>query len=114
MSKYTPGPWIIAEMEAHRATRIGDLFLGIGSNTPRSDGSDGICRVSALALLDDEDKANANLIATAPELLQQLEIAERTIVEMLETLGRDAKLKHNVLPEIRAAIAKAKGEEETR
>lgn len=58
---------------------------------------------------DGETELNAHLIVAAPELLEALETCERYLVERgVEFKGRTGRT--IVLPKIRAAIAKAKGE----
>ncbi len=91
---HTPGPWTIMAMDADIGCRTilgGRSYFAITETVGLSD--------------DDEDRANAHLIAAAPELLEALEaIAEgRTLVmddigeTFAEALRRDA----------RAAIEKA-------
>lgn len=107
MSKHTPGPWrwldrgqfhvLTADMIAEpgdypdEKKHIHDDGSAAGEYSPQID----------------VDGANGLLIAAAPELLEACLTAEECIVELLDMVGRDAKLFHNVLPQIRAAILKA-------
>jgi len=102
MSQHTPGPWIVTgeEREGERPhlcveTAKGGIIANIhgGCHYPT--------RPTILQ--------NARLIAAAPELLEALHAAENIIVELLEIVGGDADLGHNVLPQVRAVIAKAEG-----
>jgi|SanBayMetagenome_1026888.scaffolds.fasta_scaffold00750_8 hypothetical protein len=99
MSKHTPGPWFYAESE------VGTPFVD----------SESVGDLSAVALPLDEQKANAHLIAAAPDLLAALE-------DLLPDLqcwcdvAFTARGKHqpNTLchheENVKAAIAKAKGQ----
>lgn len=82
MSKHTPGPWFYAESE------VGTPFVD----------SESVGDLSAVALPLDEQKANAHLIAAAPDLLEALE----DLLPWLE----DARMADGA----RAAIAKARGQ----
>jgi hypothetical protein len=89
---FTPGPWKVAGWVRRR----GHFLIIDGSTAGRQ-----------LAVADDEDelidsltaKANANLIATAPELYQAL-------VQCLPVIDSETRLGK----QIRAAVAKARGE----
>jgi len=70
---HTKGKWEDGDSVAMKATPSGERFLGVGIVGGRS-----VCRVSWLADLDDEDEANADLIAAAPALLDEL-IAVRSL-----------------------------------
>lgn len=87
--KHTPGPWRIYRQGNH--IRIGPDFG----------------HVVAVVYLDkdflDTDRADAELISAAPELLEALEIA----VKFFNNNGGDAD--YTWLPVLKAAIAKAKG-----
>ena len=94
--KHTPGPWVVDHMSAHLVRSQDDkngrhiAAVGPANYTPRYD----------------VDDANARLIAAAPELLEALECL---------LAKADIEFK-NIWPETRndarAAIAKAKGEEQ--
>lgn len=87
-TKHTPGPWHYAECQMGTpfvdTESVGDLF--------------------AAALPLDEERANANLIAAAPELLAACEAA----LACLNFFGSDQIEPFRV--RCRAAIAKAKGQ----
>jgi len=70
---HTKGRWEVGDSVAMKATPSGERFLGVGIVGGRS-----VCRISGLADLDDEDEANADLIAAAPVLLDEL-IAVRSL-----------------------------------
>ena len=95
MSKHTDGPWKIKYLPP------------MGFVPPSHEiqyGEDGECVAERVCSEDD-----ANLIAAAPELLEALEGVEKYLVERgIErkgTVGRTI-----VLPAIKKAIAKARGE----
>lgn len=91
MSKHTPGPW------------QNDCGLVYGREPKNmSSPSFDIFDASEWPGDVDEAQANARLIAAAPELLEALELAESIVAAMLGG-GRE-------LVQIRAAIAKARGE----
>ena len=101
-AKHTPGPWVIlkgwdgtVEISASRPYRINNISAG----TPL------ICDVYQHPAFDGfSSQANANLIASAPELLEALELISRYI----EPTAVDAASMQKVA---RAAIAKATGAE---
>ena len=93
--KHTPGPWRVES--ANRQ----NFFFGIWAQVTKT-GSMEIARVSGLA---EFDRANANLIAAAPELL---EACKEALAEF-EWIGpREAtSVSQDILTK---AIAKAEGE----
>ena len=82
---HTPGPWHIDNETDYRI--YVESSFGV------------IAKVGPFAEIDDEDKANARLIAAAPDLLAACEEAYAFL--SAEDLAW--------LPSLRAAIAKAKG-----
>ncbi|MFA5379870.1 MAG: hypothetical protein WC455_29190 [Dehalococcoidia bacterium] len=89
-SKHTPGPWGID------INSVGEYLISAGPiGTP----------VDYLAVITNRkrSKANARLIAAAPELLEALAFC----VEALEV---EAPIYRDHIAQARAAIAKAKGE----
>lgn len=92
MSKHTQGPWTV---DGAVATENLDV-LGEGGR---------------IAMLDCDDidaetlKANARLIAASPEMLAALRVAQSELHYFTATRGSEA---HEI---VRAAIAKATGEE---
>jgi hypothetical protein len=122
MSKHTPGPWVALFPEARRYYEGVDVtnFEVLTQKTRaqfRAEGLDhydrsneDVANVSIVSnqfwwdMTDDEAKANARLIAAAPELLEALEKA-------LNESGCDGDQCGTEWHELaRAAIAKAKGE----
>lgn len=88
MSKYTPGPWETLAYISHEQ-QTDFILVKIGR------------RVHMVGY-SDEDKANARLIAAAPELLEALEAILEDAFGGMDTLAR--------IQAAEAAIAKAKGE----
>jgi len=92
---FTPGPWVAmckaVYTESDNPTR--EILWG-GHNTRSAS--------------DDEKKANARLIAAAPELHAQAKILERLLIElsMQGETGTD-----EALEEVRAVLAKVDGGE---
>ena len=92
---FTPGPWVAmckaVYTESDNPTR--EILWG-GHNTRNAS--------------DDEKKANARLIAAAPELHAQAKILERLLIElsMQGETGTD-----EALEEVRAVLAKVDGGE---
>jgi len=94
---HTPGPWKVAE----------NLFGNTASyevyaNVETKSGKGGYTRICQITPRD--QKANARLIAAAPELLEALE----AMVEMVEMNGLG---KRYALDLAASAITKARGEE---
>ena len=92
MSKHNSGPWKITHT-AINGYRVNDS-TGWGV---------------AIVLKDVNDKANARLIAAAPQMLEALEMADELIDQLVidNTDGYAEERAH-----IRAAIAAAKGEDQ--
>ena len=95
-TKHTPGPWIGA------GPSFGDTLPRytteiVTESEDEDDGSVSICRLP-FNHHDDENEANAHLIAAAPDLLAALEL----LLPYLEDCRMDK--------EAAAAIAKAKGQ----
>jgi hypothetical protein len=90
VSKPTPGPWSIEDAfdiiaaDGYNLVSVADASIDEGGRPS-------------------EDKANARLIAAAPEMLEALEFVETMLIL------KDAKAP-DTLKVVRAAIAKAKGE----
>lgn len=107
-TQYTPGPWEVgyASPENRETSTLAVwkkevLDAGFGSV---------VCKISPEKTMDETDKANAHLIAAAPELLEALIKSIRVIKQWH---GADVfDIYYNNAPEmkpIREAIAKAKG-----
>jgi len=106
MSEYTKGPWLIAEEDSRFIYALGpqgtNLFW---------------CKVDKAGpekISDSEAKANARLIAAAPELLEVLiEVFECSQLVPCTANPESAAcflMDANIMDLVRAAIAKAKGE----
>jgi hypothetical protein len=95
MTKHTPGPW---EFDDKHSSGFPLLCLYAADNRNPFHGSRS----------DDEQNANARLIAAAPELLEAL----RAITDQLERIGDTRYDKDGqYIDAARAAIAKATGEQ---
>lgn len=108
--KHTPGPWVAQE----RSNSMIDIHHSFGNVKGAITLS--LCRVQSRESWIDESKANAALIAAAPELLEALKLAlkaldaigdEMTVGERYTNAGQ--YLLDSLNP-ARAAIAKATGE----
>jgi len=101
-TKHTPGPWETKPEECDkpyiriRGTRLGSRYKVANAITPVYDG------VGAREA--EETRANARLIAAAPELLEAL----RGLMKLDEDLCSEGAIE--ALDKARAAIAKATGE----
>ncbi len=91
--KHTPGPWEV-DLENGEITAKGPVVIGTIYGA-----DDFPCNEDDIA---EECKANACLVATAPELLAACEAALRLAEEMSEG---------DLYNQIKKAIAKAKGEQ---
>lgn len=91
MRKHTPGPWHYFETADGRC-RVKPL-----------NGKYIVAECSAMEPQCEEQRANARLMAAAPDLLEALKAARRFVVSSHEPVGSE-------LDDIDAAIAKAEGE----
>jgi hypothetical protein len=93
--KWTPGPWgLISDA---------DDDWGLWSVHNAKNPLDHVCDVA--------DYPNARLIAAAPDLYDALEVAEESIVAFAEGVGvYGYSGASDVLVQVRAAMAKARGE----
>ena len=95
-AKFTPGPW-----------------HSMGSTTIEAADEETICLLSAMYRTKKELKANALLIAAAPDLLEALREASTAIREELDAAGHEEDehptiTEHReVLARVEAAISKA-------
>lgn len=104
--KHTPGPWNIEQS----AELLDDENLGLAditAQTPDSEYKTEVARVYCENRKGATVGPNARLIASAPELLEALEIAE-VILDSVAFVSEDGDTE-KPLKIIRAAIAKAKG-----
>ena len=104
MSKHTKGPWAVVEH---------DHAICIQTESP-SKTKYGASRYAAIGGFDrndraqlEEARANARLIAAAPELLDAL---EQMVSVFLDTEGRHGESENDAMDAANAAITKATGE----
>ncbi len=106
MKTHTPGPWLVRFDEDRFDSKLSVLEVVDGSdaslNHPQGELVLARVNVSAFAPHMDEPLANANLIASAPELLSAL---ESLVADFERIIGRPIEAEH----EAKAIIAKAKG-----
>lgn len=104
MSKHTPGPWLVVpDIRTDDFDREYIAGYNVVSGKVVVIGDEGIMG---------DGLANATLIAAAPELLDSLKVAEKSL-ELLHSVlsGQDAKsIAWRQLKKCRAAISKALGE----
>jgi len=93
-NKWTPGPWRVDDDGV-------DYPLIIGNDEKY------VCEI-LFHPQPSQQVANAHLIAAAPDLYEALETAESCIVDVVGAFG--VKVPDEILQEIRAALAKARGE----
>lgn len=105
---HTPGPWRAGETPASTTDRSIGIFTAQPGDEPME-----ICTVwndEDHEVSDEQAEADARLIAAAPDLLAACElIALRLEVEQRERGDGSPFLGAAILPQLRAAIAKAHG-----
>lgn len=113
--KPTPGPWRVRDEDGEPYTDVmaGDRLLA--SAYPEYSKYDHRGSADQILRAYDEAKANARLIAAAPELYRQLEDAQMTLEEATKLLVEryPSVANHIVNPcaiRCAAALAKARGE----
>ena len=104
-AEYTPGPWVHYDDSADGKTNRHEI-AAFGKT---------ICHI--YHSVPEQDKANARLIAAAPELLEALELMLKPAIKCLEANGatkanNGVTLTYSVrqIENYRAAIAKARGQ----
>ena len=104
--KHTKGEWVFGYGDT---VEYGMVF-GVGLNTTPDWTT--VCVLSLPDEVNEEDLANARLIAAAPELLQALQVAEKKLEELENAVsgGDDEIYVEGAILTVRAAIAKATGE----
>lgn len=106
---HTPGPWTIGEAgntgEAFCITAETRDICWTSDSTGTEDDGTGL-------LVTEEDKANARLIAAAPEMLAALRVAKTELIDMYERLYPADESDNDTtiaIDAVIAAIAKAEG-----
>ena len=94
-AKFTPGPWTVDESHIDGAINAGKRHVALANFYN--------CHDEEMRVTRDQQKANTQLIAAAPDLLD----AAQTALECLEEGGFGKAYAEDVL---RAAIRKAGGE----
>lgn len=110
-SKHTPGPWGMDTVKTQVGCcyKIGVFPSKVGHDNFACVYADG-CRVDEDSGIAAELKANARLIASAPELLEALEIAKNGLMWFREQYPDEVnECDHEAMQQIEAAIAKATG-----
>lgn len=107
-SRPTPGPWLLEE---HGRDPEGAVTVYGRFTIPDGRGKGELimpavakCAITTRWAPDEEDWANARLIASAPDLLEAL---ERVLGELLST-GRTSRLIEEAIGQARDAIEKAR------
>ncbi|MBX7132569.1 MAG: hypothetical protein K1X67_07845 [Fimbriimonadaceae bacterium] len=114
--KFTPGPWVASVVVSNRGNGIPAGTLCVTGNAQPGMGNEAgegaICLVSPPEHVTDEDRANAFLIAAAPELFDALtrlvEVCESN--SMLETVFESLATPMGVLAGAKAALVLATDE----
>ena len=97
---HTPGPWQLHELSAAESEILAPF--GIETRAP----------IAILVHLDEEEVANARLIAAAPDLLAALKaVYGCSIYPPCEKCGSGQAIDGETIKLVRAAIARARGEE---
>lgn len=98
--KFTPGPWRIGD--------AGHTVFGPPTDKPSPKTIATMPKIKApcKSVELDENIANAQLIAAAPELLEAAKRAEKTLLKLLKDGNHDG-----VLRDLNAAISKAEGKQ---
>jgi hypothetical protein len=115
MSKHTPGPWTIKVDKNQYDTFFNEEVYAIYSK-PNADTNILICDAGAIEY--DENKANAKLIAAAPEMFEMLEhilsdsahVDEKDNSDGTSSPHEYVTLSRTDINEIRELVKKAKGE----
>ena len=94
---FTPGPWMI--QDAGPGTIRGLRFRVITDEKVIAKTSDGL----------EEARANARLIAAAPELLEQCKLFEKVLTHLINSGDSGADLERDKLREILAKVEGGEG-----
>lgn len=110
---HTPGPWM--HVMGNKTRRFQEISIRTVRPVEIESGLSQGLVIASVRYPQYWGKANANLIAAAPELLLALRRAQQVIAQEMLERGVKSELIHNpligsALQEIDAAIAKATGE----
>lgn len=97
-TKHTPGPWMRDKKASMRICDTNDRQVAACGG-----------RQSNMENVDDENEANATLIASAPELLEALQSIISQADAQFKAGDRHATFNKQTIDSFRAAIAKATG-----
>jgi hypothetical protein len=100
-AKHTPGPWHLRPEIVTQDFWNGDLKRIVSEQGTS---------VGLVDTRDDYDKANAALIAAAPEMLEALEYLVKEVTVLPGTGRKDGNIGHRHMNKILDAIKKARGE----
>lgn len=111
-AEYTPGPWSLYEPDATEyPTRAAfAIYTPQGPDPGRMVATVWHKDKISHAAFNSEAEANARLIVAAPELLEAIELALQYIENHSHNFVPTERQSTHVPSEIRAAIAKARGE----
>lgn len=104
-TKHTPGPWHIYDYERTENEPFSRYQIRNAGGEPVAMGSN-YGDFGVFAWTSETKLANARLIAAAPDLLEALEKSEEALMACL----KNSDALGGLLPLIRAAIGKARGE----
>ncbi len=110
MTEPTPGPWELTETDDGKTPELWISGLEIDSDSAPTGWPQQICQMARLTKAEDEVRANAHLIAAAPDLLAACEHAARSEHHPACEHTHPSKCSCHV-EKARAAIARAKMEE---
>ena len=94
--KHTPGPWEIGELDPYGQAIVRNKDIEIAT-----------CWHHCVGAIEQEMRANARLIAAAPELLATCEAIQKAMRDEFRYLDN---IDRALLDKVEAAIAKARGE----
>ena len=97
--KWTPGPWFDGGMDHHGQSIVRQEFIEICT-----------CWHHSVGAIEQEMKANARLIAAAPELYDYLDIMCSALMEMTDLGGGLSSDVESMLRHSRELLAKTRGE----
>jgi hypothetical protein len=95
-TKHSPAPWRVSDSHGLCVVNEYGVVADLGPN---------------LVAVPDNSRADATLIASAPEMLRALKDAERELNFIVNTQERRGGLYEQALNKIRAAISKAEGKQ---